>query len=269
MTSRSTATAAATSSAVWPVRSSRSATATPFSRRAATRRRRPSGVSRTSDRRASVGSVARATRPCSSSWRTAPETVGCEERSSVGQRGHALRAELVEQGQDPDAGRVPDPAAYGAHQPRGVHDELAALLLEVGRHLAQDTETVDGPTRVGTAGWQRVPTYIAFLRAINVGKRMFAKGAIVQACEDAGCTDVETYINTGNVRRHHEPAEPGEGGGSAGEGVRGGGGVRGADHRLHAEGADRGGGRRRRAGRRATAGCSTSRCSRTPRPRPR
>jgi uncharacterized protein (DUF1697 family) len=45
-----------------------------------------------------------------------------------------------------------------------------------------------------------VPTYIAFLRAINVGKRMFAKGDIVGACEAAGCTDVETYINTGNVR---------------------------------------------------------------------
>jgi uncharacterized protein (DUF1697 family) len=46
----------------------------------------------------------------------------------------------------------------------------------------------------------RMPTYIAFLRAINVGKRMFAKDAIVRACETAGCTDVETYINTGNVR---------------------------------------------------------------------
>ena len=45
-----------------------------------------------------------------------------------------------------------------------------------------------------------MPTYIAFLRAINVGKRMFAKGAIIQACEDAGFTDIETYINTGNVR---------------------------------------------------------------------
>ncbi len=45
-----------------------------------------------------------------------------------------------------------------------------------------------------------MPTYIAFLRAINVGKRMFAKDAIVRACEAAGCTDVETYINTGNVR---------------------------------------------------------------------
>jgi uncharacterized protein (DUF1697 family) len=46
----------------------------------------------------------------------------------------------------------------------------------------------------------RMPTYIAFLRAINVGNRRFAKDAIVRACEEAGYTDVETYINTGNVR---------------------------------------------------------------------
>lgn len=45
-----------------------------------------------------------------------------------------------------------------------------------------------------------MPTYIAFLRAINIGKRQFAKAAIVKACEAAGCTEVETYINTGNVR---------------------------------------------------------------------
>ena len=45
-----------------------------------------------------------------------------------------------------------------------------------------------------------MPTHLAFLRAVNVGKRMFAKAAIVRACEDAGFTDVETYINTGNVR---------------------------------------------------------------------
>ena len=46
-----------------------------------------------------------------------------------------------------------------------------------------------------------MPTYIAFLRAINLGaKRKFPKDAIKKACEDAGCTDVETYINTGNVR---------------------------------------------------------------------
>ena len=45
-----------------------------------------------------------------------------------------------------------------------------------------------------------MPSYIAFLRAINIGNRKFAKDAIVAACEAAGCTDVETYINTGNVR---------------------------------------------------------------------
>jgi uncharacterized protein (DUF1697 family) len=46
-----------------------------------------------------------------------------------------------------------------------------------------------------------VPTYVAFLRAINLGpNRKFAKAAIVEAVEDCGFTDVETYINTGNVR---------------------------------------------------------------------
>jgi len=44
-----------------------------------------------------------------------------------------------------------------------------------------------------------MPTYIAFLRAINIGKRKFSKDAIVAACEAAGCTGVQTYINTGNV----------------------------------------------------------------------
>lgn len=46
-----------------------------------------------------------------------------------------------------------------------------------------------------------VPTYIGFLRAINLGaKRKFPKAAIVRAVQAAGFTDVETYINTGNVR---------------------------------------------------------------------
>jgi len=45
-----------------------------------------------------------------------------------------------------------------------------------------------------------MPTYIAFLRAINIGSRTFSKDAIVRACEAAGCHDVATYINTGNVR---------------------------------------------------------------------
>jgi uncharacterized protein (DUF1697 family) len=46
-----------------------------------------------------------------------------------------------------------------------------------------------------------MPTYIAFLRAINLGAtRKFSKAAIVRACESAGFTDVETYLNSGNVK---------------------------------------------------------------------
>jgi uncharacterized protein (DUF1697 family) len=46
-----------------------------------------------------------------------------------------------------------------------------------------------------------VPTHIAFLRAINLGaNRKFPKDAIRSAVESTGATDVETYINTGNVR---------------------------------------------------------------------
>ena len=46
-----------------------------------------------------------------------------------------------------------------------------------------------------------MPTYVAFLRAINLGaKRTFPKAAIAEAVESLGCTGVETYINTGNVR---------------------------------------------------------------------
>jgi uncharacterized protein (DUF1697 family) len=49
-----------------------------------------------------------------------------------------------------------------------------------------------------------VPTYVAFLRAINLGAtRTFPKAAIVTATEAAGGRDVETYINTGNVRLTH------------------------------------------------------------------
>jgi uncharacterized protein (DUF1697 family) len=49
-----------------------------------------------------------------------------------------------------------------------------------------------------------VPTYVAFLRAINLGaRRKFPKDAIKAATEAAGGIDVETYINTGNVRLTH------------------------------------------------------------------
>lgn len=44
-------------------------------------------------------------------------------------------------------------------------------------------------------------TYLAFLRAINLGAtRKFPKAAIIEATSDAGGTDVATYINSGNVR---------------------------------------------------------------------
>lgn len=46
-----------------------------------------------------------------------------------------------------------------------------------------------------------MPTYVAFLRAINLGaRRKFPKDDIAAAVESAGGTGVATYINTGNVR---------------------------------------------------------------------
>lgn len=44
-------------------------------------------------------------------------------------------------------------------------------------------------------------TYLAFLRAINLGaRRKYPMGEVRAALNDAGFTDVATYINTGNVR---------------------------------------------------------------------
>lgn len=46
-----------------------------------------------------------------------------------------------------------------------------------------------------------MPAYIAFLRAINLGKhRQFPKDPLRAAVEGAGFGDVETHLNTGNVR---------------------------------------------------------------------
>ncbi len=46
-----------------------------------------------------------------------------------------------------------------------------------------------------------MPTYVAFLRAINLGaKRKFPKDDIKRVTESIGATDVATHINTGNVR---------------------------------------------------------------------
>lgn len=47
----------------------------------------------------------------------------------------------------------------------------------------------------------RVPTYLGFLRAINLGaKRVFPKGDICRAVADLGYENVVTHLNTGNVR---------------------------------------------------------------------
>ncbi|GAB3622604.1 DUF1697 domain-containing protein [Mariniluteicoccus endophyticus] len=44
-------------------------------------------------------------------------------------------------------------------------------------------------------------TWIAFLRAINLGaRRKFSSAAVRAATEAAGFADVDTHINTGNVR---------------------------------------------------------------------
>jgi uncharacterized protein (DUF1697 family) len=45
-----------------------------------------------------------------------------------------------------------------------------------------------------------MPTHIGFLRAVNVGKRQYKTVDLRAALVGAGYTDVETYIQTGNVR---------------------------------------------------------------------
>lgn len=45
-----------------------------------------------------------------------------------------------------------------------------------------------------------MPSYVAFLRAINVGKRMYKMADLRECLTASGLGDVETYIQTGNVR---------------------------------------------------------------------
>ncbi|MCW2490950.1 MAG: hypothetical protein JWN47_314 [Frankiales bacterium] len=45
-----------------------------------------------------------------------------------------------------------------------------------------------------------MPTFIAFLRAVNVGKRQYPMAELRAALTEAGFEDVETHIQTGNVR---------------------------------------------------------------------
>jgi uncharacterized protein (DUF1697 family) len=45
-----------------------------------------------------------------------------------------------------------------------------------------------------------MPTHIGFLRAVNIGKRQYKTADLRAALEGAGYGDVETYIQTGNVK---------------------------------------------------------------------
>jgi uncharacterized protein (DUF1697 family) len=56
-------------------------------------------------------------------------------------------------------------------------------------------------TRHG-GGWKTrdMPSYVALLRAVNVGGRVYKMADLRADLESAGLTEVETYIQTGNVR---------------------------------------------------------------------
>lgn len=45
-----------------------------------------------------------------------------------------------------------------------------------------------------------MPTFVAFLRAVNVGKRKYPMAELREALTAAGFEEVETHIQTGNVR---------------------------------------------------------------------
>ena len=45
-----------------------------------------------------------------------------------------------------------------------------------------------------------MPTFVTLLRAINVGARMYKMADLRTCLADSGLRDVETYIQTGNVR---------------------------------------------------------------------
>ena len=48
-----------------------------------------------------------------------------------------------------------------------------------------------------------MPRVVALLRAVNVGGRALAMGELRDLCVAAGCTDVATYIQSGNVVLAH------------------------------------------------------------------
>ena len=54
-----------------------------------------------------------------------------------------------------------------------------------------------------------MPTYVAFLRAVNVGGRVVRMAALREALEAAGFGEVETHIQSGNVRLRSGRRSPG------------------------------------------------------------
>jgi uncharacterized protein (DUF1697 family) len=54
-----------------------------------------------------------------------------------------------------------------------------------------------------------MPTYVAFLRAVNVGGRVVRMADLRQALEAAGFDEVETHIQSGNVRVRSGRRSPG------------------------------------------------------------
>ena len=68
-------------------------------------------------------------------------------------------------------------------------------------HFHVSLDTRHDPGMADESARRSGRTYVAFLRAINLGAtRKFPKEAIVASAQAAGFEDVETYINTGNVR---------------------------------------------------------------------
>jgi len=45
-----------------------------------------------------------------------------------------------------------------------------------------------------------MPSYVVLLRAVNIGKRQVKMASLREWLEEEGFTDVETYIQTGNVK---------------------------------------------------------------------
>ena len=54
--------------------------------------------------------------------------------------------------------------------------------------------------------------HVVLLRAVNVGGRKLSMAALRSALEDAGCTEVVTYIQSGNVVLRAPEAGPAQGG---------------------------------------------------------